>query len=160
MCVIGAMRSGLFTVVVWLAVCAGMPAEEVPPGKDPSLAGLEARVHQFLEGISLGQAQMAYQELLAGSQLLKQTEALKSLVEKTKELEEKYGPYRALESIAAKRVGSDVVVLKYLYKCQRFPVVWHFTFYRSSPASEVPPEKEDWRVIIVRFDTEIESQAQ
>ena len=33
---------------------------------------------QFLEGVSLGQTRNAYRELLAGSQLLKRTKALKT----------------------------------------------------------------------------------
>jgi hypothetical protein len=150
---------GLLTVSMLFGVVHPAPGQERPAAKDPTLAVLEARASQFLEGVSLSQSQTACQELLAGSPLLKQTEALKSLVEKTKELEKKYGHYRAFEQIAAKHVGSDLVVLKYLYKCEQLPVVWYFTFYRTSAPGEAPPEKDAWRVITVRLDTELEALA-
>ena len=120
------------------------------------LVAINARVSQFLEGVSMGQAQSAYPELLAGSRLLKQADALKDLIEKTNELDEKYGRYRAFEQIAAKRIGGDLVLLKYLYKCEDFPVVWYFTFYRTPSPGETAAENEIWRVITVRFDTELE----
>ena len=146
--------------MIWLALAAclstgrDLQAQETP---DPVIATLDTRVSQFLEGVSMGQTQTAYQELLTGSQLLKSTEGLKKLVEKTKELETKYGRYRAFERISAKRVGTDLVLLKYLYKCENFPVVWYFTFYRTPQRGDPPPEdKNGWRIIIVRFDTQLE----
>jgi len=146
----------LWMLFVLLAGVRSSPGQEVPTEKDPVLVALHAKVSQFLEGVSLGQAQTAYQELLAGSQLLKKKEALKELTEKTNELEKKYGEYREFEQIAAKRVGSDLVLLKYLYKCENFPVVWYFTFYRIPAPGETTPESDNWRVVIVRFDTELE----
>ena len=54
-------------------------------------------------------------------------------------------------------IGNDLVLMKYLYKCETFPVVWYFTFYRTSPRGERTADTGDsWRVIIVRFDTELE----
>ena len=127
---------------------------------DPVIDALDARVAQFLEGVSLGQTPAAYHELLAGSQLLKQTEALAALVAKTDELKKKYGRYREFERIAAKRVGTNLVLSKYLYKCEDFPVVWYFAFYRTPAPGEPPPEaKSTWRVISVRFDTQLEPLA-
>ncbi len=143
--------------LVALVLCAGahrVAAQDIASETDPVLTTLGDRASLFLEGVSLGQASKAYPELLAGSQLLKQKEPLQNLVEKTGELHQKYGPYRAFEQIAATRVGSDLVLLKYLYKCERFPVVWYFTYYRTP--GETPAEGGTWQVIIVRFDTELE----
>ena len=130
--------------------------QELAAAEDKVLVAVDARVSQFLEGVSMGQAQSAYSELLAGSQLLKQTDALKTLIEKTVALEKKYGRYREFEQIATKRVGNDLVLMKYLYKCENFPVVWHFAFYRTPSPAEPPVESRQWRVITVRFDTELE----
>ena len=116
----------------------------------------KARVSQFLEGVSLGTTKTAYEQLLAGSPLLKQTEAVEDLVRKTDQLKDRYGQYVEFEPIASRRVGKDLVLLRYLYKCEDFPVVFYFTFYRT-PRGDVPTDKNDgWRVIIVRFDTELE----
>ena len=139
---------GLWGSGVWAA-----PAQDPP---DPVLDALTARVRQFLEGVSLGATQTAYQELLAGSPLAKQAEAVKALVAKTDLLEEQYGKYREFELIASRRVGKDLVLLTYLYKCEQSPVVFYFTFYRT-PRSDGPTESSNnWRVITVRFDAELE----
>lgn len=121
-----------------------------------SVKRLQARVNLFLEGVSRGNTQDAYEELLRGSQLLKQTEALDALIEKTGRLDEDFGQYREFEPVDSKQVGRDLVLLRYLYKCENFPVVWYFTFYRPPAPGEVNQETDNWRVIIVRFDTELE----
>jgi len=131
------------------ALAQGAPAEP-----DETIMALDARVADFLEGVSGGQAKTAYDELLAGSELLKQKEALDELVKKTAELDGKYGQYKGFERIAAKRVGKDLVLMRYLYKCENLPVVWYFAFYRT--ADEGPAENGTWRTVIVRFDTNLE----
>jgi hypothetical protein len=148
--------TGLLMVLILLAGGRVSPGEEVPPEKDPVLVDLDAKVSRFLEGISMQETQNAYQGLLVGSRLLKQEKALQELIQRTKQLQTKYGPYRRFEQIAAKRIGSDLVLLRYLYKCEDFPVVWFFAFYRTPTPGETPPEKAPWRVVTVRFDTELE----
>ena len=139
-------------------VCLG--GDHVAPGQepaDPEVEMIEQRVDNFFEAISVGgRTQTAYQELLTGSALLKQTKQIEALVSKTDQLHERYGPYRGFEPIGARRVGKDLVLFRYLYKCEHFPVVFYFTFYRT-PRGEPPAEtSNNWRVIIVRFDTELE----
>jgi hypothetical protein len=144
-------------VLTALLVCSlvgrGAIAQE---SSDAEVDKLQARVSRFLEGVSLGTPKPAYEELLAGSPLLRQTEAVEDLVQKTDRLEDLYGRYVEFEPIVSRRVGKDLVLLRYLYKCENFPVVFYFTFYRT-PRSDVSAEtSNDWRVIIVRFDTELE----
>ena len=152
-----AFTIGLIVLSTLLAAGRTASGQELGAAEDKVLVALDARAAQFLEGVSMGQAQSAYRELLAGSQLLKQTDALKTLIEKTVALEKKYGRYREFEQVATKRVGNDLVLLKYLYKCENFPVVWYFTFYRTPSPGEPPVESRQWRVITVRFDTALES---
>ena len=146
----------LIVSLILLAGAGVSPAQDTPLEKDPVLLALDAKVSQFLEGVSIGETQNAYQELLAASPLIRRAKALKDLTEKTQQLGTKYGRYCGFEQIAAKRVGRDLVLFRYLYKCEDFPVVWYFTFYRASPPGETPPEKVPWRVVTVRFDTELE----
>ncbi len=139
---------------LWLAGSGRIsPGADVPSQPDQTLTSLDAKITLFLEGVSMGDAQNAYKELLVGSRLAK-LEALADLVEKTAELEEKYGKYHSFEQIAAKQVGTDLVLLKYLYKCESFPVVWYFTYYRTP--GDTPSGSGDWRIVTVRFDTELE----
>ena len=123
---------------------------------DAELAGLDQKVKDFLGRISFeSDIQSAYQELLKNSQPLTQTEALNALVQKTRLIRERYGEVRDFEQISARRVGKDLVLLRYLYKCENYPVVWHVTFYRTTKQNEVP-RNSDWTVVTVRFDTNVE----
>ena len=132
-------------------------AQNPPAEADSSLASLEGEVTRFLEAVSLGQVDAAYDELLASSPTLKRTEGLADLKNKTRELEKRYGAYRSFERVGLRRIGQDVVLLKYLYKCENFPVVWYFTFYRpGTSAGDTLPAGRGWRVIALRFDTQIE----
>lgn len=140
-----------------LSVAASATGQENALQNDPVIAALGARATQFLDSVSGGQTQNAYQDLLAGSPLAKQTDALKSLVSRTVELEPKYGRYRGCERIGVRRVGTDLVLMKYLYKCDNYPVLWYFTFYRTPAPGDLSPEDDTWRVIAVRFDTELDA---
>ena len=148
----------LFVAAAVLLVLPGhlWAASDDTKEKDSVLSTLDARVAQFLEGVSLGQSHSAFADLLSGSQLLKQSDALKDLVVRTDDLEVKYGKYRAFEQVSAKRIGSDLVLMRYLYKCENFPVVWHFTFYRTPGAGETGSKAGTWRVVAVRFNTDLE----
>jgi hypothetical protein len=143
-------------VLASLGVARAAPGQTGATKPDAVLVALNVRVSQFLEGVSADDAQKALNELLSGSPLKKQDDAIKKLVEETKALRTKYGRYLAFEKISAKRVGADLVLLKYLYKCENFPVVWHFTFYRPPAPGEAAAETGTWRVVIVRIDTNLE----
>ncbi len=137
------------------------PAPEDPAAGDAVIDALDARVRPFLEGVSGGETQQAFDELLRGSPLLmKKGEAIKTLVEQTNQLQGKFGRYRNFERLDARHIGTDLVLMRYLYKCDDFPVVWYFTFYRPPPRTEAPAGDNAWRVIIVRFDTQLEQLAE
>lgn len=149
------------TILLSLLLARSIVAQELP---DPVVEELHSRASQFLDQVAQDQADAAYQDLLRGSQLLQQfdqSEAMKKLVEKTKELKTKYGECRKVERVAAKKIGSNLVVLRYVYECEFFPVAWHFVFYRTPPRSDLSsPADQPWRLITVRFDTELEKLAE
>lgn len=126
------------------------------PAEDPELAKLDLRVAQFLERASGGQPESALQELLAHSPLENQKDAIKKLTDQIRELESRYGKYRAFERIESRRVGKHLVLMKYLYSCDNYPVVWYFSFYHDFKRSGPTPDGFDWMLISVRFDTELE----
>ena len=146
---------GLLAVAFCLLSGRTSPGQET---EDPVIVQLHEKVSRFLDGISHGLAQKkAFEEFLIGSPLLKKTADRESLLKKTSELPGLFGEYWTFERISAKRIGNDLVLMKYLYKCETFPVVWYFTFYRTPRRGERPADTGDtWRVIIVRFDTELE----
>lgn len=149
------LSCGALAAAVLLATAAGATAQEKVNLKDK----LAARVSQFLEGVSRGETQAAYEELLRGSQLITQTKAVEALVAKTSQIPERYGKYRAFEAVDTKQIGDDLVLMRYLYKCENFPVVWYFTFYRTPAPVELTAENATWRVITVRFDTRLDQLA-
>jgi hypothetical protein len=152
-------------ILVWFAAVAARA--QTPDKPDAEVEKLGRSVETFLDtaGRSTNasnstQLQSAFQQLLQSSPLAAQTASLSGLTEKTLDLKTKYGEFRTWERIAAKRVGNDVVVLRYLYKCASYPVVWHVTYYRPPPASgSTLTTDETWRVIAVRFDTDLEALA-
>jgi hypothetical protein len=156
------LRRPIVTAGLLLAVffCRqpGLPGQGA---SDLEIDALDRRVKQFFGSLSSDDTQAAFQQLLAGSQVAKQTEAVKALVDKTRELKAKYGEVRNFEQVAAKRIGKDVVILRYLYQCEHFPIAWHVIFYRTPPRGEIPEEEEGstWRVIVLRFDTDLEALA-
>jgi hypothetical protein len=123
---------------------------------DPVVGKLHEKVTRFLDSVAEGKESAAFDDLLVGSQLLEQAGAVRALVDKSKEIVDRYGAHRESEQISAKRIGKDVVLMKYLYKCEKFPVVWHVTYYRDFSRTNTAPD-DRWVVISVRFDTQVEA---
>ncbi len=152
------------------AICAILPslwtaqAALAQEATDPIIEELHGRAAAFLEEVSQDRTEVAYQELLRDSPLLKQfeeSEQMKKLIEKTKELKGKYGECRKIERVVERKIGTNLILLRYLYQCEVFPVVWHFVFYRVPPRSDISsPADQPWRLVVVRFDTELERLAQ
>lgn len=145
----------LLGTAVGLAGVVPAWAQETSPLKEK----MDARVTKFLEGVSSGDAQGAFKELLQGSQLITQTEAVQALVTKTSRMQEQFGQCRGFEQVDAKQIASDLILMRYLYKCENFPVVWYFAFYHTPAPEELSAEIGTWRVITVRFDTRLEALA-
>lgn len=139
-----------------LATTAQQPASN----DDTTIVALDGRVGRFLEAVSIGDTERAYADLLAGSRLAQQKDAVVQLVEKTGQLQAQYGKYQSFERIAAEHIGQDLVLMTYLYKSADFPVVWRLAFYHgAASAADSLPNADSWRVISVRFDTNLESLA-
>jgi hypothetical protein len=102
------------------------------------------------------QIQTAYDELLGAGPLGKR-EDRKDLEGQTEQIEQLYGVCRGYETVYTKKVGSDLVFMKYLYKCERCPVLWHVTFYRTGAGNEsLADSSRAWQVVSIRFDTDME----
>jgi len=146
--------SRLLFVMLLLCGRAATADETAPPG--PVVGKLHDKVIRFLDGISNGDEANAFSELLVGSQLLEQDGAVRGLVDKSKDIVKRYGAHHESEQVAAKRIGKDVVLMKYLFKCEKFPVVWYFTYYRDFSRANTTSGDDHWVVISVRFDTQVE----
>jgi hypothetical protein len=136
----------------------GSPIAAAQEPTDPALDRLQSEVVAFLDALGRGDASSAFNTLLTNSPLLKQEQAVQALVTRAESLRERCGEYRQSERLSARLVGSDLAVLRYLYKCADYPVAWYFVFYRPPARSGMGADSASpWRVISVRFDTELES---
>ena len=146
----------LLCLVAGLPLAArGGPTADEPTATDPVVSKLDQRVMRFLDGVSSGKESDAFAELLVGSQLVEQSAAVRGLVEKSREIPQRYGAHRESEQLSAKRLGKDVVLMKYLFKCEKFPVVWYIAFYRDF-SRQANASDDHWVVISVRFDTQVD----
>ncbi len=152
-----AARLSLFAAMILVAPQARGQGPDV--SVDEIVTRLHSKVSVFFEDVAGGQLTEAeaYAKLLQDSPLSKPNRKKKidAIVRRTKLLESRFGTYRGFERIAAKPVGKDVIVMKYLYKCQDFPVVWYFTFYRDLGA-EAAADGGRWFVVAIRFDADVE----
>jgi hypothetical protein len=143
-------------LLLWSLLLLAPKASWAQEPADATVARLHGRASQFLETVADGEPQSALEDLLQGSQLRKQAQGLQDVIQKSKDLESRYGKFKAVERISAKRVGKDLVLLKYLYKCENYPVVWYLTFYRDFSRPATAEVEENWILIGLRFDTELE----
>jgi hypothetical protein len=149
-------RSVLAALLLASTACALLAqGQEEPDAVSPVVAKLDERVKRFLDAISAGHESDAFDDLLVGSRLLEQTEEIQTLVDKSKEIKDRYGPFQETEQIGARRIGKDLVLMKYLFKCESFPVIWYFAFYRDFRRASTATDN-DWVVIAVRFDTQLD----
>ena len=143
-----------------LAAAASAPARLSAQPPDPVLEFLNTKAVDFLGGIgSEGGVDKSFEVLLTSSPLQNDQEKMQMMVARTKELRTKYGEFRKITPLPSRRVGDNLVLLKYLYECERYPVIWYFTYYRVFKATEAPRETENWVLVAVRFDTDLESLA-
>ncbi len=96
----------------------------------------------------------AFPQLIENGPLKGRTEEINKLIEQAQGLDARYGAFTGSEFVSSKAVGSDLIFLCYLYKGERFPVVWYFTFYRAAAIGGV---KRQWTLIALRFDAKIEA---
>ncbi len=93
-----------------------------------------------------------FEQLFADGPLNERDEDVKKLIDRFKKLESEYGAYVAAEKVDTKFVGKDLAFHRYLYKAEKYPIVWRFTYYRK-------PSSETWNVIGVSFDTRLDQLA-
>jgi len=115
-------------------------------GQENDTLILQGRIKTFFTSLERSSVQIAYQEMLSGSQ----QDAIQEIVLKT-ENSIKEGTRWRLEFLEAKPVGDDLMLVRYLYKSETHPVIWYFTFYRPQSGTRT------WNCIGIRFDTDYDS---
>jgi len=118
-----------------------------------TLENLKTRVAGFFTKLADKEQQpkQVFKDILAEGPLAKRNEAIGNLVIRFERLKKDCGKYLGSEAVFERKAGSDLVILKFLYKAENYPVVWYFTFYHR------PDDKKNkWILISLRFDTRLE----
>ena len=119
---------------------------------------LHAAVKTFFENISdpAGGPKKGLEEILKSSPLAgeEKEKTIAALSNNIREISLRYGAYLSFESIGVRAIGRDLVVLRYLYKCQNYPVVWYFTFYRPTTAG-VETANRPWLLVHFYYDSNL-----
>ena len=136
---------GLITIVCmsYLHFRANVAAQT---GQENDVLMFQGRIQTFFTSLERSNFQLAYQDMLSGSQL----NTIQEIVQKTEAMI-KGGTRWRLEFLEAKPVGDDLILIRYLYKCDTHPVIWYFTFYRPQSGTRT------WNCIGIRFDTDYDS---
>lgn len=151
-------RSMMTTVLLVLGIAGrALSQEPVSAETEQDIEFVKAKTATFFKQLTdkaLG-PDRAFFEIVSGGPLQDRTDEISTLIEQAKTLDQRYGVYTGNELVSAKAVGGDLIFLRYIYKGERFPVVWYFTFYRAAPIAG--GVKRGWTLIALRFDARIEA---
>lgn len=158
-----AIRTFLAVFSVFTLISPLLFAQNGTAPTTAEIEALQATIKTFFETISDEAAgpQKGLEELLKNSPLLREEKdkTIQALSNNIREISRRFGAYLSFEPIGVKTIGRDLVVLRYLYKCQDYPVVWYFTFYR--PISPTPAEgmtARPWSLVYFYYDSNLNIQ--
>lgn len=121
---------------------------------------VDDKIKNFFEDIILNSnSSKAFDDLLRSGSVssVVGNQTIDEMKTKLNDIKKQFGEFRSFERIDVKPWGEDLVIAKYLLKCDSHPVVWTFTFYRRPPLSSSSTSPAGpWNVIGLRFDTNLE----
>lgn len=137
----------LASLVPWtLLVSASLPAVAQ---ERPEVAALDQRVTTFFQALAdRTNIREAVDQLIQGGPLERNNNT-DNLVQQADQFSARYGRFLESERVAMRSAGEDLILLTYLYKTERFPVVWRVAFYRRPDSNS----NGEWRVVSLSFDT-------
>jgi len=134
------------------------------PVSDSDVTVSERRVQTFFETLTSkdpGETARAYGELFQGSPIAYGADdVINEMVKNTNDLiSNKRWNFEPLDT---RKVGKDLILIRYLYKGDAFPVVWQFTFYRSQINNPRSGDggtmtSSQWDCIGAKFHTNLDS---
>jgi hypothetical protein len=130
--------------------------EPIPADMRPEIEAVQAEVESFFKAFSpssLG-PEGAIRQIIGNGPLKDRNDEISQLSEQAEQLDARYGAYVGHEAVSTRTSGKSVIFLRYLYKGERFPVVFYFTFYR--PNNSLSPVQPKWSLISLRFDARLD----
>lgn len=156
----GLILAFLVIVGFWLGRCAYLPdvQAQATSFNESELTPLRANIRGFFENLSDNSkgAKRALEELLKNSPVSSDEKLVADLATSLKEVNTRFGNYLTFEEAGVRTIGSDLILVRYLYKCQNYPVVWYFTYYRQ-PVKNGELPSGNWTLIGLRFDSNLDA---
>jgi hypothetical protein len=145
------------SLAILLIAASAAAQESVTAEMQPEVAIVKMRAEEFFTQLALPMpdAERAVRAIIANGPLQEpaRSEDVKKLIDQAQSLDQRVGDYKGHECVSSRHVGSDLIFLRYLYKGEKFPLVWYFTFYRTNgPVGTI----QDWKLISLRFDNKVE----
>jgi hypothetical protein len=149
----------VIAIALQMLAVGGNAQEVLDSNTQVEVSMLQSKVKDFFRDLTANTnktagADQAVRALVADGPLKERREELTKLIEQAAGLEQRYGAYTGNESVDAKAIGSDLLRLRFLYKAERFPIVWQFTFYRTQDTAGI---KREWSLIALKFDTQLDA---
>jgi hypothetical protein len=115
---------------------------------------LDEKIRSFFDSLISGNTTSAFENLLFQSPLGSSSAPVAEIRNKLDDTKKHIGEFHAYEYYEAKPIGKDIVLIRYILKCEYYPVVWTFTFYRkpSLQSSTGTP----WQLVEMRFDSNLD----
>jgi hypothetical protein len=146
-------------IAILLATASAAAQESVTAEMQPEVTIVKQRAEEFFTQLAgpTPDAERAVRAIIANGPLQDpaRTEDIKKLIDQAQTLDQRVGAYKGHEWVSSRTVGSHLIFVRYLYKGDRFPLVWYFTFYRATangPAGTI----REWTLISLRFDNKVE----
>jgi hypothetical protein len=136
-----------WTWIPWAALGLSLAISQLHAQEADDVEELEQRVTTFFAAFSERMAIRAAVEQLVAGGPLERNNNTEELVTQAEQFPTRYGRFLEAERVAIRPAGEDLILMTYLYKTDRVPVVWRFAFYRQ------PDSTAEWRVVAVSFDT-------
>lgn len=129
-----------------------------PTTGDPSIDALRESIGNFFETLSDNSKgpRKAVDDFVQNSPMKDNEKTKNKIIDGLSSIKANFGGYVAYEPVGTKMVGTDLIVFRYLYKCEDYPVVCYFTYYRPrSKTSDAPSNA--WNLIGFRYDTNLDA---
>ncbi|MDR1964898.1 MAG: hypothetical protein LBQ50_14090 [Planctomycetaceae bacterium] len=143
-------------LLLFLLLIPSIPVHQAgaQPASGDSYKELDDKIKTFFDTLLSGNTTNAFENLLLQSPLGSSSAPVAEVRTKLDETKKQVGDFHAYEFYQAKPVGKDIVLIRYILKCEYYPVIWTFTFYRkpSLQGSTGAP----WQLVEMRFDSNLD----
>jgi len=125
-------------------------AQTQPVAEINSERELDSRIRLFFESLSRGNTTSAFETSMRTSPLSSSINdaSIAEMRSRVESMRIQFGAILNWEKLDPKRIGDDVILLRYILKYEQYPVLWTFAYYRN-------PNTNAWVLIGQNFDTDV-----